>query len=77
MITYSASKLSEAIKDDTSSVRNAISSLEAEMDAIRLDGSLQNHRKTMDWLSASNYPAQQSDIIARDRMALAVVCGLS
>lgn len=67
-----ASKLSQAIKEDTSIVRDAIPMLQTNVIAIRgLQGlqldtqKLQQHHMVMQWLSPTDFPAQQHDIISR------------
>ncbi|RYP65432.1 hypothetical protein DL770_009008 [Monosporascus sp. CRB-9-2] len=49
---------SEAIKDNTSSVRKSV-------DAIQQDQNRERHDMIMRWLSSTDFPAQQSDLIAR------------
>jgi Cdc6-like AAA superfamily ATPase len=52
------SKLSQAIKDDTTSIRNTLPTLHASVVA-------QQHHNIMKWLSPTDFPAQQHDIITR------------
>jgi NACHT domain len=59
------SKLSQAIKDDTLSIRHAIPPLQESTSAIRDAQSLQQHHTMMQWLSPTDFPAQQHDIITR------------
>jgi hypothetical protein len=66
------SKLSLAIKEDTSFVRDTLPSLQMNVVAIRDVQSLQwdvqklqQHHTMMQWLSPTDFPAQQHDIITR------------
>jgi hypothetical protein len=59
------SKLSQAIKDDTMSIRDALPPLQESTIAIRDVQSLQQHHDIMEWLSPTDFPAQQHDIITR------------
>jgi hypothetical protein len=59
------SKLSQAIKDDTISIRDALPPLQESTIAIRDAQSLQQHHAVMEWLSPTDFPAQQHDIITR------------
>jgi len=66
------SKLSLAIKEDSSSVRDTLPSLQTDVAAIRdkqnlqLDAQkIQRHNEIMEWLSPTDFPAQQHDIITR------------
>ena len=66
------SKLSQAIKDDTSFARDNIPILQTNVatlqDTQRLqrdDQQLQQHHTIMQWLSQTDFPAQQHDIISR------------
>lgn len=58
-------KLSQAIKDDTSFVRTQIPIIRSGVDEIRQDQDSVRHRKLLEWISPTDYPAQQSDIIKR------------
>ncbi|MCJ1385157.1 hypothetical protein MMC17_008278 [Xylographa soralifera] len=65
-------KLSQAIKDDTSFARDNIPMLETNLVTIRdtqrlqVDAEkLQQHHTIMQWLSLTDFPAQQHDIISR------------
>ncbi|KAF1955604.1 hypothetical protein CC80DRAFT_549295 [Byssothecium circinans] len=58
-------KLSQAIKDDTSFVRTHIPVIQSGVDAIRQDQESMRHRRLLEWISPTDYPAQQSDIIER------------
>ena len=66
------SKLSQAIKDDTLFTRDNIPILQTNVVTIRnaqsqqLDAQkLQRHHTIMQWLSSTDFPAQQHDIISR------------
>jgi len=70
------SKLSLAIKQDTSFARDTLPSLQTHVVAIRglqnlqLDAQkLQQHDTIMQWLSPTDFPAQQHDIITRRQEA--------
>jgi hypothetical protein len=52
----------QAIRDDTVFMRNALPTLQTHVLAIRDD---QQHQKILDWLSPTDFPAQQYDIISR------------
>ncbi|EOA85575.1 uncharacterized protein SETTUDRAFT_169699, partial [Exserohilum turcica Et28A] len=51
-------KLSQTIKDDTHLVRTHVDEIWQDKDAAK-------HRRILEWISPSDYPAQQSDIINR------------
>jgi hypothetical protein len=59
------SKLSQAIKDDTISIRDALPPLQKSSIAIRDAQNLQQHQAIIEWLSPTDFPAQQHDIITR------------
>jgi hypothetical protein len=59
------SKLSQAIKDDTDSVRTHVSTIKSSLDIVQHGQATVNQRIILDWISSSDYPAQQSDIIKR------------
>jgi hypothetical protein len=59
------SKLSQAIKQDTTSIQNALQPLQASTTAIRDVQKLQQHHNMLQWLSPTDFPAQQHDIITR------------
>ncbi|XP_014551953.1 hypothetical protein COCVIDRAFT_30600 [Bipolaris victoriae FI3] len=59
------SKLSQAIKGDTDFIRTCVSATKSGVDQIRQDQADEKRRKIVEWISPTNYPAQQSDIIAR------------
>ncbi|XTI94186.1 hypothetical protein V2W45_1217397, partial [Cenococcum geophilum] len=51
-------KLSQAIKDDTQAIKDDINSVRIHVDDAK-------HRRLLEWVSPTDYPAQQSDIIKR------------
>jgi hypothetical protein len=57
------SKLSQAIKDDTNFVRTHVPIIQSGVDEIRQDQDAARHRRLLEWISPTEYPAQQSDII--------------
>ena len=59
------SKLSQAIKDDTGFVRMHIPTIQTGVDIMRQDQESIKYRRLLDWISSTNYPTQQSDIIER------------
>lgn len=59
------SKLSQAIRDDTTSIKTAIPVLTAEVKCMRESQDNQRHRVITDWLSSTDFPAQQSDFTSR------------
>lgn len=60
-----ASKLSQAIKNETLSIRTHISGIESAVNNVQQAQVTATQRSLLDWLSSSDYPAQQSDIIKR------------
>ncbi|KAF2463616.1 ankyrin, partial [Lindgomyces ingoldianus] len=58
-------KLSQAIKDDTNFVRTHVPALQSGVDKIQQDQADTKHGKLVEWISPTDYPAQQSDIIGR------------
>jgi Cdc6-like AAA superfamily ATPase len=64
MLIYT-SKLSQAIKDGMESIRKQIPTIQSGLDTIRQDHSDARHDKLIAWLSPTNFPAMQSDLIAR------------
>ncbi|KAI0604755.1 ankyrin repeat domain-containing protein [Pyrenophora tritici-repentis] len=60
-----ANKPLQAIKEDTEAVRNHVPAVTSGIDTIRQDQDSAKHRRLVEWLSISDYPAQQSDIIKR------------
>jgi len=79
MGTHNISKLSQAIKsyvhsihndnqtirNDISFVRNRIPALEDGVDALQQNQNHRRHDQIMEWISSTNFPAQQSDLMAR------------
>lgn len=61
-MTYSNT---EAVKNDTGFIRTHIPTIESGLDVIRLDQNCAWHEKLMGWISPTDFPAQQSDIITR------------
>ncbi|KAK7177829.1 hypothetical protein PSPO01_16121, partial [Paraphaeosphaeria sporulosa] len=59
------SKLSQAIKDDTTFVRTHVPAIQSRVDEIQQDQADAKHDKMVGWISPTDYPAQQSDIIGR------------
>lgn len=59
------SKLSQAIKADTDFVRTHVPVIQSGVENIQLDHDLMKQRRLLDWISLTDYPAQQSDIIKR------------
>jgi hypothetical protein len=57
------SKLSQAIKKDIDIVREQVPIIQAGVNRIRQDQDTEKHRRLMDWISPTDYPSQQSDII--------------
>jgi ankyrin repeat protein len=55
----------QAIKDNTSFVRKAISTLGTGVDVILQDQSHQQRDNILEWISSTDFPALQSDFIAR------------
>ncbi|KAL8811242.1 MAG: hypothetical protein Q9223_007574, partial [Gallowayella weberi] len=58
-------KLSQAIKDDTDFLRTHVPVLQSGVDMIRQNQDSAKHHRLLEWVSASDYPLQQSDIIKR------------
>ncbi|KAF2804420.1 uncharacterized protein BDZ99DRAFT_491208 [Mytilinidion resinicola] len=58
-------KLSQAIKDDTNIIRTHVSAIQTGIKRIQQDQDYARHRRLLEWLSPTDYPAQQSDIIER------------
>ncbi|KAL8910654.1 MAG: hypothetical protein Q9171_004070 [Xanthocarpia ochracea] len=58
-------KLSQAIRDDINLLRTHVPVLQSGLDTIRQDQDLVKHHRLLEWVSASDYPLQQSDIIKR------------
>jgi hypothetical protein len=55
----------QAIKDNTSFVRKAMPALGMGVDAIQQDQSRQRRDNILEWISSTDFPAQQSDFIAQ------------
>ncbi|MCJ1424509.1 hypothetical protein MMC29_002397, partial [Sticta canariensis] len=55
----------EAVKDDTSFIRTHIPGVQSGLDVIQQDHDHARHKKLMGWISPTEFPAQQSDFIAR------------
>ncbi|RYP77300.1 hypothetical protein DL769_003449 [Monosporascus sp. CRB-8-3] len=58
-------KLSQAIKDDTNFVRTHVPAIQSGVDKIQQGQDHAKHRRLVEWISPTDYPAQQSDIINR------------
>ncbi|KAF1945219.1 hypothetical protein EJ02DRAFT_60371 [Clathrospora elynae] len=58
-------KLSQAIKDDATFLRTQVLVIQSGVDAIQQQHDSAKHRTLLEWTSATDYPAQQSDIIKR------------
>jgi hypothetical protein len=54
-----------SVKDDTVSIRDALPPLQASTTAVKEAQRLQHHQAIMEWLSPTDFPAQQHDIISR------------
>lgn len=54
-----------SVKDDTASIRDALPPLQASTAAIRDAQNLRHHQEVVEWLSSTDFPAQQHDIISR------------
>jgi Cdc6-like AAA superfamily ATPase len=59
------SKISTAIKDDTDSIRTHVSAIQSTVDKVQHEQVTVSQRILLDWISSSDYPTQQSDIIKR------------
>jgi hypothetical protein len=60
-----ASKLSQAIKEDTGCIRTHVSAIESAVNKVQQVQVTASQRILLEWISSSDYPAQQSDIIKR------------
>lgn len=60
--TYN-SKLSQAIKDSTDAIQTQVHTIQSKVDKIQQDNDDASYRKLLEWVSPTDYPAQQSDII--------------
>ncbi|KAL5371349.1 hypothetical protein DPSP01_014323 [Paraphaeosphaeria sporulosa] len=58
-------KLSQAIKDDTNVLRTHVPAIHSQVDKIQQDQLDVKHSKMVEWISPTDHPAQQSDIIGR------------
>ncbi|KAF2786525.1 hypothetical protein K505DRAFT_289577, partial [Melanomma pulvis-pyrius CBS 109.77] len=58
-------KLSQAIRDDTTAIRTHIPAIHSGVDNIRQDQDYEKHCRLVEWISPTDYPAQQSDTIKR------------
>ncbi|KAH5034899.1 hypothetical protein HBI75_092960 [Parastagonospora nodorum] len=58
-------KLSRAIKDDTGSIRTHVSAIESAVNKVQEVQVTASQRILLEWISSSDYPVQQSDIIKR------------
>ncbi|CAN9326560.1 unnamed protein product [Alternaria alternata] len=58
-------KLSQAIKDDTGSIRTHVSAIQSAVNKVQQVQVTASQRILLEWISSSDYPAQQSDIIKR------------
>ncbi|CAN9393024.1 unnamed protein product [Alternaria alternata] len=58
-------KLSQAIKDDTSSIRTHVSAIKSAVNKVQQVQVTATQHILLEWISSSDYPAQQSDIIKR------------
>lgn len=59
------SKLSQALKQDMNAIRTHIPALRSDVTSIRDEQEATRHRMLLEWISTSDYPSQQSDIIGR------------
>jgi hypothetical protein len=59
------STISQAIKDDTNSIRTHVSAIQSAVSKVQHEQATVNQRVILEWISSSDYPAQQSDIIKR------------
>ncbi|MCJ1470533.1 hypothetical protein MMC07_009179 [Pseudocyphellaria aurata] len=55
----------EAVKNDMAFIRTHVLTAESRFDAVRQDQDRARHEQLMGWISPTNFPAQQSDFIAR------------
>jgi hypothetical protein len=54
-----------SVKDNTAAIRDALPPLQVSTAAVRDAQSLQHHQEVVKWLSPTDFPAQQHDIISR------------
>jgi hypothetical protein len=66
------STLSEAIKDNTQTIKGSTQAIKSDaqtiksdLNSVRTHGDNAEHRQLLEWISSTDYPAQQSDIIKR------------
>jgi Cdc6-like AAA superfamily ATPase len=59
------SKLSQAIRDDTEFIRSHVLAIHSVVNQVQHEQATASQRALLEWISHSNYPAQQSDIIKR------------
>lgn len=59
------SQLSRVIKEDINIIRTQIPIIQSRVDNVLQDQADAKHRNLMEWISSTNYPAQQLDIIGR------------
>ncbi|KAH8726741.1 hypothetical protein GQ44DRAFT_613477, partial [Phaeosphaeriaceae sp. PMI808] len=64
-VAYICSKLSQAIGSQLGSIKVESEIIKAGVEDIKKGQDLQKHHRIMDWLSSADFPAQQSDFIAR------------
>ncbi|KAH8728164.1 ankyrin repeat domain-containing protein [Phaeosphaeriaceae sp. PMI808] len=58
-------KLSQVIKDDTDLIRTHASAIKSAVDKVQHGQATASQRMLLEWISSSDYPAQQSDMIKR------------
>ncbi|PSN58893.1 hypothetical protein BS50DRAFT_662991 [Corynespora cassiicola Philippines] len=58
-------KLSQAIQDDTNATRTRLPIQQSGVDKVQQEQDDAKHHRLMEWISPTDYPAQQSDIIKR------------
>lgn len=59
------SKLSQAIKSDTTCIKGSITNLAQEVDSIQQNQEGERHRAVLEWLSPGDFAAQQTDFISK------------
>jgi Cdc6-like AAA superfamily ATPase len=57
--------MSQAIKGDTESIQTHVSAIQSAVDKVQHEQVAVSQRIFLDWISSSDYPSQQSDIIKR------------
>lgn len=55
----------QAIKDDTQAIKGDTQTVKSDLDSVRKRGDSAEHRQILEWLSPTDFPAQQFDIINR------------